>query len=75
MTPVDLADEAQQRIEEERAEGVRKIVVAMAGQGLVDCEGCGSEIEAARRRAHPGARRCLNCQEAAERRRRQYRGG
>ncbi|MFN3582600.1 TraR/DksA C4-type zinc finger protein [Phenylobacterium sp.] len=37
------------------------------------CEGCGDPIEAERRRAAPGARKCLLCQEAAERRLRTHR--
>ena len=35
-----------------------------SGFGL--CDGCGDPIEAARRKACPGARRCLSCQEAHE---------
>ena len=36
------------------------------------CEVCCDPIDAERRRALPGARRCLICQEAAERRRRTH---
>ena len=32
-----------------------------------ECEDCGGEIPAGRRRALPAARRCVDCQEAHER--------
>lgn len=32
------------------------------GEGLEECEDCGEEIPAARRRAVPGVRRCVTCQ-------------
>lgn len=35
-----------------------------SGFGL--CDDCGDAIEQARRKACPGARRCLSCQEARE---------
>lgn len=34
--------------------------------GLICCEECEAEIPAARRAAHPSARRCIPCQEAME---------
>lgn len=36
------------------------------------CVGCGEEIEAERLEALPGARHCLQCQEARERNRRLF---
>lgn len=36
------------------------------------CDDCGDPIDAERRRAAPGATRCVFCQEAAERRLRTY---
>jgi phage/conjugal plasmid C-4 type zinc finger TraR family protein len=37
------------------------------GEGLVDCEECGEPIPEGRRRACPGARRCVPCQSEADR--------
>lgn len=34
-----------------------------SGQGLKHCEECGKSIPAARRKAIPGVRLCVNCQE------------
>ncbi len=36
------------------------------GAGLTHCEDCGEEIPAARRRAVPGVRRCIQCQAEAD---------
>ena len=36
------------------------------GDGLGECEECGVEIPAARRKAVPGVRLCVNCQEAED---------
>lgn len=41
--------------------------LAGAGESLVHCEDCDEEIPAARRRAVPGVRRCVTCQEEADR--------
>jgi DnaK suppressor protein len=38
-----------------------------AGRGTSHCTDCGEPIPQARRRAHPYARRCIHCQERAER--------
>ena len=35
-------------------------------EGLTHCEDCGEEIPEARRRAVPGARRCIACQAEAD---------
>ena len=37
-----------------------------AGEGLAFCEQCGAPIPAARRKAVPGVRLCVNCQAEAE---------
>jgi len=37
-----------------------------AGPGLSHCEECGGGIPLARRDAMPGARLCLNCQQASD---------
>ncbi len=37
------------------------------GESLTHCEECGEEIPAARRKAVPGVRLCLACQEEADR--------
>jgi phage/conjugal plasmid C-4 type zinc finger TraR family protein len=39
-----------------------------AGEGATHCEECGEEIPEARRRALPGARTCVACQSALDRR-------
>ncbi len=36
------------------------------GDGLTHCEECGEPIPRARRRALPGVRRCITCQEAMD---------
>ncbi len=36
------------------------------GDGLTHCEECGEPIPQARRRALPGVRRCITCQEAMD---------
>ncbi len=40
------------------------------GTGRTHCEDCEEEIPAARRRAVPGVRRCVHCQERADAERR-----
>ncbi|MBV1690338.1 DksA/TraR family C4-type zinc finger protein [Novosphingobium sp. G106] len=37
-----------------------------SGEGLENCEDCGEEIPAARRKALPGARTCVPCQSARD---------
>ncbi len=37
------------------------------GPGLTHCEECGASIPVARRKAMPGARLCVSCQEALDR--------
>lgn len=37
------------------------------GESLTHCEACGAPIPDARRKAVPGVRKCVKCQEAEER--------
>lgn len=47
---------------------VRRARLALPkGESLAECEECGEPIPAARRRALPGVRRCVACQEEADR--------
>lgn len=39
-----------------------------SGEGLTECEDCGAQIPEARRKALPGARRCVACQSARDKR-------
>ena len=39
-----------------------------SGSGLAECEDCGEAIPEARRRALPGARTCVACQSARDKR-------
>jgi phage/conjugal plasmid C-4 type zinc finger TraR family protein len=66
----DQLDQAQAREEAEREASIlraraRAVAVSPA---LTACLACGDEIEPARRRAVPGVRRCVACQQLAERR-------
>ncbi|WDR00734.1 TraR/DksA C4-type zinc finger protein [Devosia sp. J2-20] len=55
----DLAD---RRADQERAEGLRRVMSAMAGTGTNDCIDCLEAIDPARRKAMPTACRCAGCQ-------------
>jgi phage/conjugal plasmid C-4 type zinc finger TraR family protein len=72
---MDDADLAQARIEREREQAVAAVQALSAGEGQDDCITCADPIEEARRKAVPSARRCITCQEAAERRSRMTRVG
>lgn len=61
----DLAERAHRA-------GVRQL--AKPGAFLL-CDDCAEPIDAERRKALPGVSRCVDCQEAAERRLRTHRGG
>lgn len=65
---MDEADIAADRAEDERRRAIAAVQAVVAGEGQAACEDCPDEIEAARRKAVPSARRCVACQEAAERR-------
>lgn len=66
----DVLDEAQEIEEAEREASIRRVRtchVVPLPKGDTACRGCGDDIEAERLAAHPGARLCLECQEARER--------
>jgi phage/conjugal plasmid C-4 type zinc finger TraR family protein len=52
-----------------RAENEKNASIAatLARTGSADCDDCGRAIPEARRAAYPAARRCVSCQEQAER--------
>lgn len=70
----DLVDQAQVLEELERQEAVRRVRMQLLDVAPADeCQGCGCEIEAARRQAMPSATRCADCQADHERQRSQMR--
>jgi phage/conjugal plasmid C-4 type zinc finger TraR family protein len=73
---VDLAQRFEQ-LRRDRALGVvladARVLQAPASGWA--CVACGEEIEAERRQAAPGAKRCVECQAALERRRKLFPGG
>ena len=64
---MDNTDQAQDLEEREREAGIER-VRRVPRQIPVDnlCLDCGFEVEAARRKASPGAVRCVECQEDHE---------
>ena len=59
----------QDQIEDSLKDAVARARAGMPnGDGLTECEDCGEEIPAARRRALPGARTCVACQLVRDRR-------
>lgn len=68
----DEADRAEALERRARERGVAAASAAAAElhrpRDPEPCEDCGEQIEAERRRAVPGARRCVECQAARERR-------
>jgi phage/conjugal plasmid C-4 type zinc finger TraR family protein len=66
----DYIDDAQDRALElnRRAVATRIASIRVAGMqaGQTECDDCGGDIEAARLKAVPSARRCRACQQAAE---------
>lgn len=59
----DLANEIADR---ERESGILAAARALSGDGFTHCIGCGEPIDARRRAAFPGAKRCYECQSAYE---------
>lgn len=54
----------QEQIDASVADAVKRARSELEqGAGLSDCEDCEAPIPPARRRAVPGARRCVSCQE------------
>ena len=57
----------QDQIDASVEEAVQRVRSQLAkGEGLTDCEDCGETIPEARRKAVPGVRRCIACQEAED---------
>jgi len=57
----------QDQIDATVADGIRRAQSRLPrGPGLTHCAECGAEILEARRRAIPGVRLCLACQDAAD---------
>lgn len=55
----------QDQIDQSIADAVKHARESLSnGPGLTDCEDCGEPIPEARRKAVPGVRRCVACQEA-----------
>lgn len=58
----------QDQIDATVSDGIRRARSRLAqGAALTQCTECGAPIPEARRRAVPGARMCLACQEASDR--------
>ena len=55
----DLAD---RRADQERAEGLRRVLAVLSRPGTKDCIDCEEEIDPARRLAMPNACRCAGCE-------------
>lgn len=56
------------QIRDSLADEVARARAAMpTGESLLQCEECGEDIPEARRRALPGVRRCISCQEELDR--------
>ncbi len=58
---------SQLRAENEKNASIAATLAAMLRTGSADCDDCGCAIPEARRAAYPAARRCVSCQEQAER--------
>ncbi len=57
----------QDQIDASVAEAVDRARARLGrGESLAECEECGAKIPQARRRAVPGVRRCVACQEDAD---------
>ena len=67
-TAPDVTDRATGLEEADRIGGVAMVRERLQGQGAEECEECGIEIPAARRKAYPSAVCCVECQSIRERR-------
>lgn len=65
-TAPDVTDRATGLDEADRIGGVAQVQARLQGQGAEECEECGIEIPAARRRAAPWAVCCVECQSIRE---------
>ena len=68
-TAPDALDRASGLEEADRIGGVAMVRERLQGQGAEECEECGLDIPAARRRAAPWAVCCIDCQSLREGRR------
>lgn len=68
-TAPDVTDRATGLEEADRIGGVALVQARLQGQGAEECEECGIEIPAARRKAYPSAVCCVECQSLREVRR------
>lgn len=68
-TAPDVTDRASGLEEADRIGGVALVQARLQGQGAEECEECGIEIPAARRKAYPSAVCCVECQGIREGRR------
>ncbi len=65
----------QDQIDATIKDGIQRVRSRMSqGPGLSHCEDCDAEIPEARRRAVPGVRLCVRCQEARDREEQGYAG-
>lgn len=65
--PVDRASAEELRFRDIQARAISMTLRLQAARGEeIHCCDCGEEIPIARRRAVPGVRRCITCQEAVE---------
>ncbi len=62
---MDVIDDSQRWREAEEAETIRRARMTI-GESLYQCEECFQVIPEARRRALPGVRLCVPCQEEKE---------
>jgi len=65
-TAPDVTDRASGLEEADRIGGVALVQARLQGQGAEECEECGIEIPAARRKAYPSAVCCVGCQSIRE---------
>ena len=68
-TAPDVTDRASGLEEADRIGGVALVRERLQGQGAEECEECGIEIPAARRKTYPSAVCCVECQSLREVRR------
>lgn len=66
----DTVDRARHLEELDRAAAMARVRAALTQTGATTCVGCGDPLPAARQAAMPAARRCIDCQDQAERRQR-----
>lgn len=65
-TAPDVTDRASGLEEADRIGGVALVQARLQGQGAEECEECGIDIPAARRKAYPSAVCCVECQSIRE---------